>query len=73
MERDDDDLVLTDPSRGQLRALLLDGMTSGARTEMDEAYVDRLRGRIHEASGAPRATGGRGVRRPSRGDTGSAR
>lgn len=46
------ELIRQEQSRGQLRSLIVDGMTSGPGSEVDQAYFDRLRDRVHaEAPG----------------------
>jgi len=44
------DLIRRDQARTQLRALVIDGMTSGDAGEMDGAYFERLRERVREAA-----------------------
>lgn len=44
------DLIRHEQSRSQLRALVVDGMSSGRGSEVDEQYFDRLRERIYAAT-----------------------
>ena len=44
------DLIRHEQSRSQLRALVVDGMSSGRGSEVDEQYFDRLRERIYAAA-----------------------
>lgn len=43
------DLIRRERTRTQLRALVVDGMGSGAGSEMDEEYFQRLRERIRRS------------------------
>lgn len=43
------DLIRRERARTQLRALVVDGMGSGAGSEMDEEYFQRLRERIRDS------------------------
>ena len=47
------ELIRHEQSREQLRSLVVDGMTSGPGSVVDQAYFDRLRDRVH--AGAPDA------------------
>ena len=42
-------LIRRDHDRAHLRALVVDGMTSGPGSELDDAYFTNLRGRIADA------------------------
>ncbi|WDM45651.1 type II toxin-antitoxin system ParD family antitoxin [Microbacterium luteolum] len=44
------DLIRHEQSRSQLRAMIVDGMTSGRGSEVDEHYFERLRDRIRAAA-----------------------
>lgn len=41
------ELIRHEQSREQLRSLVVDGMTSGPGSVVDQAYFDRLRDRVH--------------------------
>ncbi|MBT2495720.1 ribbon-helix-helix domain-containing protein [Microbacterium sp. AGC62] len=41
------ELIRHEQAREQLRSLVVDGMTSGPGSEVDQAYFDRLRDRVH--------------------------
>ncbi len=43
------DLIRREQARAQLRALVLEGMSSGRGSDFDETYVERLRTRIRTA------------------------
>lgn len=43
------DLIRREQERGQLRALLVDGMGSGAGSELDDRYFDQLRERMRSS------------------------
>lgn len=43
------DLIRREQARDQLRALVVDGMSSGAGTELDVTYFKGLRARIRNA------------------------
>lgn len=45
-------LIRREQDRTQLRALLLQGMDSGAGSEMDDAYFERMRERIRVSGAA---------------------
>ena len=48
------ELIRREQARARLRELVVDGMASGAGSDLDEQYLDRLRDRVHRA-GADRA------------------
>lgn len=43
------DLIRREQARAQLRALVIEGMSSGLGSDFDDAYVERLRERIRDA------------------------
>jgi antitoxin ParD1/3/4 len=45
-------LIRREQERTTLRALLVDGMSSGQGSEMDESYFARMRHRIHSSDTA---------------------
>lgn len=45
-------LLRRQQQRSQLHTLLVDGMSSGSGSEMNEEYFDRLRDRVWEAGAA---------------------
>ncbi len=47
------ELIRREQARARLRDLVVDGMTSGAGSELDERYLDDLRDRIHRAATSP--------------------
>ena len=47
------ELIRHEQARTQLRSLIVDGMTSGPGSDVDQAYFDRLRNRVDtDATGA---------------------
>jgi len=46
------DLIRHEQARTQLRALIVDGMTSGHGSDLDDAYFERLHERIRAAGAA---------------------
>lgn len=45
-------LIRREQERTALRALLVDGMSSGPGSEMDDSYFARMRDRIHDSDPA---------------------
>lgn len=43
------DLIRREQARAQLRALVIEGISSGPGSDVDDAYVERLRERIRNA------------------------
>lgn len=43
------DLIRHEQARARLRALVVEGMTSGPGSDLDGVYFDRLRARIRDA------------------------